>query len=171
MSQLTSRRAFLGVTAFREDSNLVRPPGSVVPGFADQCSKCGDCVEACPESVIAIGQDGYPVFQPTEGPCTFCGSCAQSCPTDALDIERLQDWPWRASVEAASCLSVNGVSCRVCQDNCDQNAISFRLQMGGRADPSLDLDACTGCGSCMVSCPVDAVTLKRKTISQTEISQ
>lgn len=168
MSQMTSRRAFLSASMFRKDSNAVRPPGSVVPGFVDQCSKCGDCVEACPENVIAIGQDGFPLFQPDDNPCTFCGDCAKACPTDALQIERLADWPWRAAIRDASCLSMTGVSCRVCQDNCEQNAIRFRLQPGGRAEPSLDTDTCNGCGACMALCPVDAVAFERRPITQTE---
>ncbi len=171
MSHLTSRRAFLSVRTIREDRSIVRPPGSEVPGFVDLCTKCGDCVESCPENVIAIGADGFPVLQAIEGPCTFCGDCARSCPTDALQIERLSDWPWRAAITSTSCLSMNGVSCRVCQDNCEQNAINFRLQPGGRAEPSLDTDACTGCGACAALCPVDAVTLKRQTTPQTEVIQ
>ncbi|WP_170763915.1 ferredoxin-type protein NapF [Ruegeria lacuscaerulensis] len=171
MSQLTSRRAFLSARTLQEDRSIVRPPGSVVPGFADLCTKCGDCVEACPESVIVIGSDGFPVLHAVEGPCTFCGDCAQACPTDALQIERLADWPWRATLQTASCLSMNGVSCRVCQDNCEQNAISFRLQPGGNAEPSLDANACTGCGACVALCPVDAVAMRRQTTPQTETTQ
>ncbi|WP_081894675.1 ferredoxin-type protein NapF [Ruegeria halocynthiae] len=168
MSQLTSRRAFLSAKVRGEDLSIIRPPGSVVPGFVDLCTKCGDCAKACPEDVIVIGADGFPVLYSDNGPCTFCGECAQSCPTEALELERLSNWPWRASLSAASCLSMNGVSCRVCQDNCEHNAISFRLQQGGRAEPSLDTDTCTGCGACVALCPVDAVTLERQTKPLTE---
>ncbi|CUJ99078.1 ferredoxin-type protein [Ruegeria denitrificans] len=168
---MTSRRAFLSANIFREDSNVVRPPGSRVPGFLDHCTKCGDCIDICQEAVIAIDQNGFPVFQPGEDPCTFCGDCATACPTDALQIERLPDWPWRAAIETASCLSMNGVSCRVCQDNCEQNAIRFRLQLGGRAEPLLDAAACNGCGGCVTPCPVDAIALDRQPTFQTEARQ
>jgi len=171
MSQLTSRRAFLSAKVIREDSHIVRPPGSVRPGFADQCSRCGDCAEACPESIISFDSDGFPVFEPSDNPCTFCGDCAVACPTDALHIERLTDWPWRAAFNDGLCLSMNGISCRTCQDNCEQNAIRFRLQLRGRAKPSLDVDACNGCGGCVSLCPVDAITLKHQPIPQTEGSQ
>ena len=171
MSELTSRRAFLSAKPLMEDRSIVRPPGSIVPGFVDQCTKCGDCVEACPEAVIDIGADGYPVLQPSTGPCTFCGVCALSCPTEALDIERLSDWPWRAAIKGDACLSMRGVSCRLCQDNCDQRAIGFRLQLGGRAEPVLDPDACTGCGACTSLCPASAIALERMTLSQTEAIQ
>lgn len=171
MSQMTSRRAFLSAKVCREDSSIVRPPGSTVPGFIDHCTKCGDCVDVCQETVIVFGQDGFPVFKPSENPCTFCGDCATVCPTDALQIERLPDWPWRAAIETSSCLSMNGVSCRVCQDNCEQNAIRFRLQLGGLAEPSLDAKTCVGCGACVPSCPVNAIALDRQPTSKTEAIQ
>ena len=168
---MTSRRAFLSAKVLREDSTTVRPPGSLVPGFIDECTKCADCVDACPESVIVIGSDGFPEFQPGDDPCTFCGDCATACPTDALQIDRLPDWPWRAEIKDASCLSMNGVSCRVCQDNCEQNAIRFQLQPGGRAEPSLDVDTCNGCGGCVALCPVQAVALNRQPTPQSEVMQ
>ncbi|WP_170574188.1 ferredoxin-type protein NapF [Ruegeria atlantica] len=171
MSQMTSRRAFLSAKAFREDSSIVRPPGSVVPGFVDQCTKCGDCVEACEEAVISLDPQGFPVFQPGDDPCTFCGDCAKACPTDALQFERVVDWPWRAEIQDGTCLSMNGVSCRVCQDNCEQNAIRFKLQRGGRATPLLEVDACNGCGACVALCPVNAVALQRQPTLQTEAIQ
>ncbi len=171
MSQLTSRRAFLSARMFREDSSIARPPGSTMVDFLEHCTKCGDCATACPEAVIAFDQDGFPVFQPGDNPCTFCGDCAKACPTGALQIENLARWPWRAELREDSCLSMNGVSCRVCQDNCEQNAIRFRLQLGGRAAPSLDVDTCNGCGSCVALCPVDAIALERQPIPQTEAIQ
>ncbi len=168
---MTSRRAFLSAKAFREDRSIVRPPGSSASDFLEHCTKCGDCIDACQETVIVTGHDGFPVFQPSENPCSFCGDCAAACPTDALQIERLTDWPWRAAIKSASCLSMNGVSCRVCQDNCEQGAIRFRLQLGGRAEPLLDANACNGCGACVAPCPVDAIALDRQSTSHTEARQ
>jgi len=171
MSQMNSRRAFLSARAFREDSSIVRPPGAVVPGFQDSCTKCGDCVDACPEAVIAIGPDSFPVFQPVDDPCTFCGDCARACPTDALQFERLADWPWRAVIKDTSCLSMNGVTCRACQDACEQDAIRFRPQLGGRSQPALAADSCNGCGVCVALCPVDAIALDRLPKPNTEAIQ
>ncbi|WP_180888085.1 ferredoxin-type protein NapF [Ruegeria sp. THAF57] len=168
MDRVTSRRGFLSAKILREDGNIVRPPGACVSGFADACTKCAECVSACPEGLISMEPGGYPVFKPNDNPCTFCGECARACPTDALDIEGLADWPWRAAVQASSCLSMNGVSCRICQDNCDQNALRFKLQTGGRAEPALDSYACNGCGSCVALCPVDAIMLERRTQVQME---
>ncbi len=171
MNRVTSRRGFLSAKILREDDIFVRPPGSPVHGFSDACTKCGECVEACPENVITFDPAGFPVFNPSDNPCTFCGNCARACPTSALDVERLSEWPWRATFHSASCLSMNGVSCRICQDNCEQNAIRFTLQTGGRAAPSLDDTACNGCGACQALCPADAINLEDLTSPQMEAPQ
>jgi ferredoxin-type protein NapF len=171
MDQATTRRAFLSARFHQEDGVTAQPPGAVEPGFFDHCTKCRDCVEVCPESVLSIAADGFPAFTPTDNPCTFCGACAEACPTPALDISRLALWPWRASVEKQACLSMNGVSCRICQDNCEQNAIRFSLQTHGRAEPALNVDACNGCGLCEALCPADALTLKHNPQPQMEAIQ
>lgn len=168
MSQLTSRRAFLSARALRDDTGAIRPPGAVAAGFGDLCTRCGDCVAACPEGIIIIDADGYPMIGLTKGPCTFCGDCAKSCATGALESDRLSDWPWRAEITSGSCLSMQGVSCRLCQDSCESNAIGFDLRLGGRAEPHLDLDTCTGCGACAHACPAGAVTLERHATKQPE---
>ncbi|MFA3916165.1 ferredoxin-type protein NapF [Ruegeria hyattellae] len=168
MSQQTSRRAFLSARILRQDSDAIRPPGAAVLGFGELCTKCGDCVPACPEGIITVDADGFPVVELNTGSCTFCGACARSCAADALVVERLSDWPWRAAIEGAACLSIRGVSCRLCQDSCDHGAIRFRLQLGGRAEPKLDLDTCTGCGACAHVCPADAVTFERHANYQSE---
>ena len=171
MQQLTSRRAFLSAKIRPEDGNIARPPGSVELCIVETCSKCGDCADTCPEDAIVIGTDGYPRFQPTDNPCTFCGDCARICPTEAISIDRLPDWPWRAALTADTCLSMNGISCRICQDNCEQSAIRFKLMTGGRAEPVLDLDTCNGCGICPSLCPADAIALERQPQPQMEATQ
>ncbi|MBO9446809.1 ferredoxin-type protein NapF [Ruegeria sp. R14_0] len=171
MQQMTSRRAFLSARIRQEAGPIARPPGAIDHSFPQLCTRCGDCAEVCPEDVIAIGADGFPRFQPTDDPCTFCGDCAQTCPTDALNIDRLSDWPWRAALKPESCLSMNGVSCRICQDNCEQNAIRFTLLTGGRAEPRLDAALCNGCGICPGLCPADAIALERQPEAQMEALQ
>lgn len=168
MSQLTNRRAFLSAQMLREEKEVLRPPGALETGFFDLCTRCGDCVRACPEAILGVDSSEFPVVHLNSGACTFCGDCARSCESGALDIARLADWPWRATVDGGSCLSMNGISCRLCQDNCDQDAIRFQLKLAGRAQPVLDQDSCTGCGACAASCPVSAVSFERPAIPQTE---
>ncbi len=156
MNKLASRRAFLTGRALRDTASAMHPPGARAENFLELCTQCGDCVRSCPEHIVAKNEDGWPVVSFEAGACTFCGDCAQACPTRALIPELVEAWPWRARI-TNSCLSMSGVTCRACQDVCDQGAIRFRLQTRGRAEPVLDLAACNGCGACASSCPVAAV--------------
>ncbi len=160
MTSEISRRAFLGGSAGPVEDAAMRPPGADPKTFLTLCHDCDACHAVCPERVIAVDADSRPRLDLTSGVCTFCGACAEACPTGALQADRITDWPWRARIED-SCLSLKGVSCRSCQDACEENAIRFRLQTGGRAEPVLDTGRCTGCGACSTVCPVRAIGYAR----------
>ena len=162
MNKLASRRAFLRGKVLRPDRSALRPPGAVGDAFYDLCHDCDACVRACPEGIIAMGADGWPALRFDTGHCIFCQDCANACPTGALDADQVSDWPWRATF-AATCLSMNGTSCRMCQDACDADALRFRLLLGGRSEPVLNTETCTGCGACATACPVSAVSFERPT--------
>ncbi|WP_338547881.1 ferredoxin-type protein NapF [Roseovarius phycicola] len=160
MTHRPSRRAFLEARLAPDDK--VRPPGATQDNFRDICTRCGDCAPVCPQSIIVSDDRGYPVLNLRKGGCTFCGACAEACPTEALDVTQLQVWPWRANI-ADTCFSRQAVTCRSCQDNCEAGAISFRLQLGGRAEPQIDDFNCTGCGDCVSICPAAAISLTQIT--------
>jgi len=79
---------------------------------------------------------------------------------------------WRGSPVAPSpdaivrisqvCLANNAVSCRSCEELCDEDAIRFRPVAGGPAVPVIIEDSCTGCGDCLGVCPVDAIDLQER---------
>ncbi len=157
-----SRRSFVrGLLSGRTDS--IRPPWAARERlFVERCSRCDRCVDACPNAILARGDGGFPTVDFARGECTFCGACAESCKTGALkaDGPRSEASPWNARVEIASnCLSMNGVTCRVCGDRCESRAIAFRLVVGGRAFPMVSDDACTGCGACVPSCPIGSIAV------------
>lgn len=49
-----------------------------------RCTKCGKCIEVCPEEAIFF--DAYDVIQFNRNKCTACGECIAVCPTDTLTI-------------------------------------------------------------------------------------
>ncbi len=139
-----------------------RPPWSLRPDaqFTARCTRCGDCVRACPRGVLHAGDGGFPAIRFDTAGCSLCGDCASACTPRAID--RLAVTPaftWRVVVDA-SCLNRRGVECRVCGDACDARALRFTPARGGIAQLKVDAAACTGCGDCVSVCPVQAITLR-----------
>ncbi|GKX63893.1 ferredoxin-type protein [Pragia fontium] len=142
-------------------SSAIRPPWSIEEQrFVDGCSRCHACVEACETGVIIVSNArAFPEIDFQRAECTFCGRCAEVCPEPLFRPLETQPWQ-RIAVINQTCLTYQGVTCRSCQDVCEPNAIKFRLRLGGTAQPELDQQSCTGCGSCVRSCPVQAITTR-----------
>ena len=137
---------------------LPRMPWAI-SAFHDVCRRCDDCIEACDEAVLRVGDGGYPSVDFAQGACTFCGACADACRYRALDRGREVPWGLYATI-GDGCLSAQGISCRACGDACDLGAIRFRLAAGGRALADLDSSICNGCGSCIATCPTHVIHMK-----------
>lgn len=136
---------------------VLRPPGAAgEASFADDCTGCGDCIPVCPPGILVEDRGGLPMIELARGACTFCGACTEACPTPALEPDR--PWKWRAEVQE-DCMSLSAISCTMCQDVCEQNAISFSRAAGGRSVPKISLDDCTGCGNCVGFCPSSSIHL------------
>ncbi len=129
--------------------------------FTARCERCDDCIRACPEHILVRGRGGFPRVEFSAGACTFCGRCIETCAGRALAAPAVATHPaW--SVKAAvtdACLSLRGTICRSCAETCEPDAIRFRLEVGGRSRPLIDLERCTGCGGCLAVCPADAMLL------------
>lgn len=138
----------------------VRMPWAVA-AFADVCRRCDDCIEACEEAIVVAGDGGYPTIDFQRGACTFCGACVAACEHDALINEEGEASPWslKAVIDDA-CLSIQGITCRSCGESCDTRAIRFRLAVGGRAIPGIDVSLCNGCGSCIATCPIHVIQIQ-----------
>lgn len=144
----------------RPEPMPLRPPWARREGFTDACTRCGICLDACPDQLLARGDGDYPVIDFARGECTFCGACADSCPQPAFDRAGA---PWRIlPAIGPDCLARRSVVCRSCRDACPTSAISFSPKPGGAALPALEPEACTGCGACVSACPVDAVSMRAR---------
>ena len=155
-----TRRQFLRLGQKNRSAPL-RPPWAIDDAlFIDACSRCGDCLRACPEQIlIPESTDGYPRVDFSRGACTFCSACVDVCPTHALDGELVQPWLAKAHI-GATCLVQQYVVCRTCGEQCEAEAIKFTPALGGVSLPSIDLDSCTGCGACAVPCPTQAIEVR-----------
>lgn len=155
-----SRAAFFGRHGATPD---LRPPWSAA-AFATLCDGCGRCVPVCPSGILIAAERAQPIVDFRRGTCTFCAACVEACPTGALkrhETDGTARPPWRVTAGiSTNCLSVHGITCRLCETHCEPGAIRFKLATGGRALPIIEADRCTGCGACVTPCPARAIAVK-----------
>jgi ferredoxin-type protein NapF len=160
------RRSFLRGKLAEASAHKVteapRPPWALRPDaqFTSRCTRCGDCVRACPRGVLQAGDGGFVQIRFDAAGCSLCGECETACTPGAIDREASpQPFLWRVAV-ADACLNRRGVECRVCGEACETRALRFRPAPGGIAALVIEPESCTGCGDCVSVCPVSAITLR-----------
>lgn len=164
-----SRRAFLSGKSRAIYSMALFPPWSLPKEmFVAACTRCGECINACPERILYKGEGGFPEIDFNLGACSFCKECLTSCQADALHaVNNDIDSAWDLVVVVnPDCLSIQGITCRSCADHCEKKAIRFQLQLSGIAAPIISQQECTGCGACVLPCPVDALIIKYSATNQ-----
>jgi pyruvate formate lyase activating enzyme len=57
-------------------------PGPELIYKGELCLACGDCVRACPEHALALGDSRVA----ENGACRLCGMCVETCPAGARDM-------------------------------------------------------------------------------------
>jgi ferredoxin-type protein NapF len=161
VTRTISRRQFLRGN-FHEKKEDVRPPWALLENdFINTCSRCSECIDKCPEKIIVKGDGGFPMINFDLGECTFCEECVDACKTSAIVKTHAEASPWTLKAHIGqSCVAKKGVECRICGDSCEVEAIHFRYLRGAVAQPETDDSACTGCGACVATCPVNAVDIR-----------
>lgn len=157
---VSTRRGFL--TGRSGSARHIYYPPGVSAVSIQNCSGCGECVEACQTSIISM-QDGVPALDFDAGECTFCGDCASHCPEQVFPAVPATQFAHHAVI-GQSCLALNFVDCQACRDACPTTAIRFKPRLGGPFVPSLEADPCTGCGACVAVCPTQAITMTARTV-------
>ena len=136
----------------------IRLPWVISEGvFLDGCTRCGDCISACPQHIVVKGDGGFPQLDFTNQECTFCGDCVQSCQQALFDLTE-KPWLQVASI-GQNCLTFDGIVCQNCKDACEPRAIRFRFGAGGLSRPEINNEACTGCGACIAPCPNGSISM------------
>jgi ferredoxin-type protein NapG len=137
--------------AVRED--WLRPPGAASESiFLDRCTRCGDCIKACPYQAIAVHPaNGSPILFPNQTPCYLCEDfpCITACGTDALSpIEGVEQVHMgTAVVSHRTCTADQG--CNACVSQCPTHALSMDFDA---LRVLVSANDCVGCGICEYTC-------------------
>lgn len=136
---------------------VLRPPGAIDERtFLDECTRCGECIEACPHDAIQLAPErfreaaGTPMIDPANSPCRICDDvpCVHACEPNVLSLAAPR-FMGTARLKPQTCLAHQGQTCTVCFEQCPvSGAIELR-----EGKPVIHEDLCTGCGVCFHACP------------------
>ena len=145
----------------------LRPPGALPErDFLATCTRCNDCVAACPQwAVRKAGRElgwgivGTPILLPAEQPCWMCTDmpCIPACETGALlPLEHPSDARMGTiAIRMDECYAAQGSICETCAERCPTRPKAIRVAFGQA--PEIDAALCTGCGVCAWLCPANAI--------------
>ncbi len=164
----------------KAEGRPTRPPGAKdEEHFLATCTKCGQCVEACPFGTLKLatgGDDvpiGTPYFTPRDVPCEMCDDvpCARICPSGSLDRNvniREARMGLAVLLDQENCLAFKGLRCEACYRACPAigEAITLEFKSQERTGkhayflPIVHSDPCTGCGKCERSCVMEEPAIR-----------
>jgi len=134
-----------------------RPPGAIDEfQFLAGCTRCGDCITACPYDAIVKAPErlgavtGTPVIEADTSACMMCEDfpCIASCGPGVL-VDTIRPIMGTARVTEHLCLAHHNTLCTVCSERCPVEA-AITVTDG---KPTVNEDNCTGCGVCRYVCP------------------
>ena len=142
-----------------------RPPGSLAQEeeFNLACTRCGDCIEACPHLAIHGDEDTGPFIDPNKAACHLCSDfpCIASCQEGALQEfdEFVLPSFGVAELIVKNCNNTKqALSCDACYKICPvSDAILVANDASGIPEFTKN---CTACGLCRMVCPTIPVAIE-----------
>ena len=139
--------------------------------FLHTCTKCYQCVSACPHESITVyrGDEnnffyGYPVIEPRRLPCYLCENypCISACPEEALKEKNKNEQLGTAVINQSICFAYQGHFCRSCYNSCPSGDKAISFDELNR--PIVNDRECNGCGICTNVCPTEipAINIVKK---------
>ena len=139
----------------------IRPPYALdETEFLNACTRCNQCIDACPHRVIFLLADGTPALDLLRKGCRLCRDwpCVTACEPGALklpetgeDLEPALPRLAHATINTAACLPYSGPECGACAASCP--VPGALLWHGSR--PAINAETCPGCGLCREDCIVE----------------
>ena len=134
-------------------NDWLRPPGAVGEAlFFERCTKCNDCVKACPHgSIVFHPQDGTPVIFADQSPCYLCDDlpCIAACATEALlPVNEVGEVRMGVAIVTHRVCTA-GQGCHACVSKCPTDALSMDFDTQQLVVTS---SRCVGCGLCEQVC-------------------
>jgi ferredoxin-type protein NapG len=147
-------------------AHWIRPPFALPElEFLLACTRCSDCISACPHQVIfplsaRLGADvaGTPALDLLNKGCHLCDDwpCVNACETGAMKSEQdgdvvISPRPFaKANIDTEKCLPYTGPECGACAHSCSvEGALIWESEK-----PSINPEKCVGCGMCREACIV-----------------
>lgn len=137
---------------------VLRPPGAIdEPSFLAQCTRCDECIQACPHDAILHAPlrfreaAGTPMIDPMNQPCWLCDDrpCINACEPGVL-THAIDTLMGTARINEQTCLAHNNTLCTVCSEQCP---VEGAIAIDEHHRPSVVNESCTGCGVCQYVCP------------------
>lgn len=147
----------LGGKAVSRTIPVFRPPGAIDEyQFLAGCTRCGDCITACPYDAIVKAPErtgsvaGTPIIEADTSACMMCEDfpCIASCEPGVL-VDSIPPIMGTAKVTEHLCLAHHSTICTVCSERCPVDG-AIAVTDG---KPTINEDTCTGCGVCRYVCP------------------
>ncbi|MDH5180096.1 MAG: hypothetical protein OEZ39_18825 [Gammaproteobacteria bacterium] len=157
----------------------VRPPWALPElEFLLACTRCHDCIEACPTQVIfplaaRLGADvaGTPALDLLNKVCLLCEDwpCVTSCEpkalqrnTDEADVA-LPAFA-RAVIDVETCLPFLGPECGACAGSCPvAGALEWQAER-----PVINASLCVGCAQCRAACILEEKAVRILSLGMAE---